>query len=108
MNKVTILKRANENPNARVVTSEEAVQIINSLQSSGADSTQIESVTHRLSAPKNAVTSIQGGMSSSDISQMMEKVRGTAPTKTAQLTGDFEMQNFNAATSYMAKQNGMF
>ncbi len=108
MNKVTILKRANENPNARVVTSEEAVHIINSLKSSGTDSTQIESVTHRLSAPTNAKTSIQGGMSSSDISQMMDRVRGTAPIKTAQQTGDFEMQNFNAATSYMAKQNGMF
>jgi hypothetical protein len=83
MNKVTILKRANDNPNARVITSEEAVLIINSLQASGADSTQLESVTQRLSAPKNAKTSIQGGMSSSEISQMMERVRGTAPIKAA-------------------------
>ena len=80
MNKLTILKRANENPNARVVTSEEAVLIINSLKSSGGDSTQLESVAHRLSAPK---TAIQGGMSSSEISQMMERVRGTAPVKAA-------------------------
>jgi predicted esterase len=108
MNKVTILKRANENPNARVVTSEEAVLIINSLKSSGTDSTQLESVTHRLSAPKIAKISIQGGMSSSEISQMMDRVRGTTPIKAAQQTGDFEMQNLNAATSYMAKQNGMF
>ena len=108
INKLTILRRANENPNARVVTSEEAVLIINSLKSSGADSTQLESVTNRLSGPKTAKTSIQGGMSSSEISQMMERVRGTAPVKAAQQPGDFEMQNLNAATSYMAKQNGMF
>jgi hypothetical protein len=47
-------------------------------------------------------------MSSSEISQMMERVIGTAPVKAAQQPGDFEMQNLNAATSYMAKQNGMF
>jgi hypothetical protein len=47
-------------------------------------------------------------MSSSEISQMMERVRGNAPIKAAQQTGDFEMQNLNAATYSLAKQNGMF
>ena len=47
-------------------------------------------------------------MSSLEISQMMQRLKGTQPEKHKVTTpGDFEMQNMSA-TSYQSKQNMMF
>jgi hypothetical protein len=68
MKKLQILKDANENPMARVVNSQQAVDIINALKSSGAKESELFKVTQKLQATKHKENTIRGGMSSFEIS----------------------------------------
>lgn len=92
LNKLTVLEEANNDPNTRVVTSQQAIDLVKSLQG-GNDSNEVVTVKAKkeVAAPHNLSTS-------AGIMQMMNAV------KAKKVSEDYgcEMQNLSA-TQYVAK-----
>ncbi len=62
LHKVSILNEAKDNPLARVVTSEQAVNIVNTLNKSGASVADLDMVKTKLTSSN--VSKTQGGLNS--------------------------------------------